>query len=138
MYKKKLVKILVIASAITIVSSFSAFAGWEQQSDSTWKYKDDNTQQYVTARWIENNSEQGLWYYIKADGIMAINTTVDGVYYVNELGEWRESTGGSNENTKNDIDMDSWLNEDGTVYWIPDDANVDTDAGWGVEGVIVG
>lgn len=95
MLRKKLVKILVIASAITIVSSFSAFADWEQQSDSTWKYKDDISQQYIASQWIESATEKGLWYYLDENGVMAVNTTTPDGYYVNDKGEWRESSGGS-------------------------------------------
>lgn len=129
----KLVKILAVSCAITIMSSFSAFADWEQQSDSTWKYKDDISQQYVASQWIESASEKGLWYYLDQNGVMAVNTTTPDGYYVNELGEWRESTGGSKDNSN----MDSWLNEDGTVYLIPDDVEGGTSGGFR-PGTIVG
>lgn len=89
---KKSIKRIALAILVTgavFSSTFISLAGWEQ-SEQGWKYKDDNTQQYVTARWIESASEAGLWYYIKADGIMATNAWIDDVYYVNEAGEWRE------------------------------------------------
>lgn len=88
---RKSVSLLAVASAITIMSTFSAFASWEQ-SEAGWKYKDDTTQQYVVSKWIESATEKGLWYYVDQNSIMATNTLIDNQYYVNELGEWRESS----------------------------------------------
>lgn len=129
----KLVKILAVSCAITIMSSFSAFASWEQV-DGAWKYKDEVTEAYVTSQWIESATEKGLWYYLNEQGVMAVHTVIDNQYYVNERGEWRDTTGGSKDNSN----MDSWLNEDGTVYLIPDDVEFDTTPGWGGKDVIVG
>lgn len=101
--KRKSIKIMTTTLLLSTMLSFSSLAAWEQ-SEAGWKYKDDNTQQYVTARWIESVSEAGLWYYIKDDGIMATNAWIDDVYYVNEAGEWREGqTDGNNQG-----DIDSW------------------------------
>lgn len=92
--KRKSIKLIATTLLLSTMLSFSSLAAWEQ-SEQGWKYKDDTTNVYVVSQWIESASEAGLWYYIKDDGIMATNTLIDGVYYVNELGEWRESTGGS-------------------------------------------
>lgn len=90
----KILKVLAVSCAITIMSSFSAFADWEQVG-TQWKYKDEVTGAYVASQWIESATEKGLWYYIDENGIMATNTVIDNQYYVNEAGEWRENTGGS-------------------------------------------
>lgn len=96
-FMRKSIKILAVASAITIMSTFSAFASWEQ-SEAGWKYKDASTNTYVVSQWIESASEAGLWYYIDQNGVMATDTVIDNAYYVNERGEWRESgSSGSNE-----------------------------------------
>ena len=96
-HMRKSVKILAVASAITIMSTFTPFASWEN-SEQGWKYKDDSTNTYVTSTWIESASEAGLWYYVDQNGVMATNTVIDNVYYVNEAGEWRESSSsGSNQ-----------------------------------------
>lgn len=89
---KKSIKGIALAILVTgavCSSTFISLAGWEQ-SETGWKYKDDNTQQYVAARWVESTSEAGLWYYIGTDGVMVTNTLIDNQYYVNEAGEWRE------------------------------------------------
>lgn len=116
-YMQKSVKILAVASAITIMSTFSAFASWEQ-SEAGWKYKDDNCQQYITSQWIESTTEKGLWYYIDQNGVMATDTLIDNQYYVNERGEWRESGAGgagggsSSESQSTSSQTDSGFNWD--------------------------
>lgn len=95
--KRKSIKLISTTLLLSTMLSFSSLAAWEQ-SEAGWKYKDDNTQQYVTARWIESATEQGVWYYLNEQGIMAVNTLIDNQYYVNEAGEWRDTTGGSNTN----------------------------------------
>lgn len=111
---RKSVKILAIASVITIMSTFSAFASWEQ-SEAGWKYKDDSTNTYVTSTWIESTTEKGLWYYVDQNGVMATNVLIDGVYYVNEAGEWRESgsSGSSSSQTDSGFNWDDYFDEGG-------------------------
>lgn len=95
--KNSMKKHLLLATTLIMSLSFcfTSFADWEQ-AGTQWKYKDDTTNVYVTARWIESATEKGLWYYLNEQGIMAVNTLIDNQYYVNELGEWREgSSGGS-------------------------------------------
>lgn len=135
--RMKVVKILAVSCAITIMSSFSAFAGWEQQADGAWKYKDEVIGAYVASQWIESATEKGLWYYLDQNGVMAVNTTVDG-YYVNELGEWRESlSGGTNTSNVNVPDNNSGDNNNG-ISWGNPDAEFSTTPGWGDKDVIVG
>lgn len=112
---RKSVKILAIASVITIMSTFSAFASWEQ-SEAGWKYKDDSTNTYVTSTWIESTTEKGLWYYVDQNGVMATNVLIDGVYYVNEAGEWRESgsSGSSSSQTDSGFNWDDYFDDVGS------------------------
>lgn len=105
--KRKSIKILTTTLLLSTMLSFSSLASWEQV-DGAWKYKDDSSQQYVTSKWIESTAEQGLWYYIDQTGVMAIDTLIDNQYYVNELGEWRENTGGSSSvNPGNQVNTDN-------------------------------
>lgn len=69
---------------------FPAFAGWEQQADGAWKYKDDNTGAYVASQWIESTTEKGIWYYVGQTGIMVTDTLIDNQYYVDHQGKWWE------------------------------------------------
>ena len=99
---KKNIKILTltfIATCMLSLSAFPAYAGWEQV-DGTWKYKDDSTNEFLTSKWIESTSEKGLWYYIDQNGVMAVSTTTPDGYYVNEHGEWRESSQSSSESER--------------------------------------
>lgn len=131
----KILKILAVSCAITIMSSFSAFADWEQ-ADGVWKYKDEVTRAYVASQWIESASEKGLWYYLDQNGVMAVNTTVDG-YYVNELGEWRESLSGGTNTSNVNVPDNSSGNNNG-ISWGDPNEEFDTTPGWGVDGVKVG
>lgn len=90
----KILKVLAVSCAITIMSSFSAFADWEQVG-TQWKYKDEVTDGYVASQWIESTTEKGLWYYLDENGVMAVNTTTPDGYYVNDKGEWRNTSGGN-------------------------------------------
>lgn len=121
----KILKILAVSCAITIMSSFSAFADWEQVG-TQWKYKDEVTDGYVASQWIESTTEKGLWYYLDENGLMATNTVIDNQYYVNEAGEWRESSGGSSSvnpgnqsnNTQEKVPgTDIGWNADGSFNW---------------------
>lgn len=137
----KILKILAVSCAITIMSSFSAFASWEQ-ADGVWKYKDEVTGAYVASQWIESTTEKGLWYYIDQTGVMAVNTTIDG-YYVNDKGEWREgSTGGSSSvntgNTSNVNVPDNSSGNNNGISWGDPNEIFDTTPGWGEKDVIVG
>lgn len=95
---KKKLSVIILAFGLVLSSAFTSLAAWEQ-SEQGWKYKDDTIQQYVTDKWVESASEKGLWYYVNVDGIMATNTLVDGVYFVNENGEWREDSQSSSTQT---------------------------------------
>lgn len=90
------VKILALVGLLSLASSFPALAAWEQQPDTTWKYFDESAGAYLTGQWIESQTEKGLWYYLDDAGVMVTDKVIDG-YYVNELGEWREGSGGASQ-----------------------------------------
>lgn len=79
-------KILAVASAISIISTMTSFANWEQVN-GTWKYSENGT--YLTGwQWLDgNNDGVAECYYLDGNGIMAVDTTVDS-YMVNESGAW--------------------------------------------------
>lgn len=114
--KRKSIKILTTTLLLSTMLSFSAFADWEQVG-TQWKYKDDTTNVYVTSQWIESASEKGLWYYLDVNGVMAVNTTTPDGYYVNELGEWRDTTGGSHNSSPVDNSNNNNSQPSGDVRW---------------------
>ena len=85
---KKLVT-MGIALCLSVASTMTAFAGWEQ-TGTTWKYKDDSTGTYLVNswNWIDGNND-GIseCYYMDSTGVMASNTSVDG-WVLNDLGQW--------------------------------------------------
>lgn len=85
--KMRKLKILVIACTITIMSTMTSFAGWEQQEGGQWRYSDNGV--YLTGwQWLDgNNDKVAECYYLDVNGIMAANTTVDN-YVVNADGAW--------------------------------------------------
>ena len=57
--------------------------GWQHINDR-WYYLNDNGDMAIG--WVQ--SEPGKWYYLYTDGSMAVNTTIDGLYYVDSSGMW--------------------------------------------------
>ena len=57
--------------------------GW-QELNGVWYYF--NTDGDMVTGWIQPTP--GKWYYLNGDGSLAMNTTVDGNYKVNETGLW--------------------------------------------------
>ena len=88
--KKSYKSILTLGIALSLSASFTlvSFAGWEQ-TGATWKYQNtDKTYLTNSWNWIDgNNDGVSECYYFNADGIMAVNTLIEG-YTVNEQGAW--------------------------------------------------
>ena len=84
---RKSLKVFMVVGVLSIASSMTSLASWEQQADSTWKYSENGT--YLTGwQWIDgNNDGVAECYYLDANGIMAVSTVVDS-YTVNETGAW--------------------------------------------------
>lgn len=78
--KKKLVTLLM-AVALTVSMSMTAYAGSWEQAGTDWKYADNGA--YLTGwQWIDGKS-----YYFDGNGIMAKSTVIDG-YELNANGQW--------------------------------------------------
>ena len=72
--------------------------GWVKNSDGTWSYNRDG--QAVKGQWIQD----GNWYYLKEDGIMATG-------WLNDRGTWYYLNGSGAMQT-------GWLNDNGTWYYL--------------------
>lgn len=92
----KLSKTALFALGISAMSTISAFAGWEQQDNGNWKYKDDATGQYFTDgwQWIDADGDGIAYcYYFDVEGRLLTNMKTPDGYLVNETGEWTYSGG---------------------------------------------
>ncbi len=93
-------------------------AGWVQNADGTWSYFNNDGSQ-VKGQWLQLG---GVWYYIKADGIMATGwEKVNGTWY------YLQSSGAMKT---------GWLNDNGTWYYLQSNGAMktgwlhDTDGNW--------
>lgn len=83
--------------------------GWFQDKDLKWYYLKESgamaSEEWVLDqdKWYYLNSDgvmsasqwllyKGLWYYLLQNGQMAVNTVIDGQYYVGEDGVWTDRT----------------------------------------------
>lgn len=126
--KNQAIKLVVITLLLSSVLTFTSLAGWTQ-TDAGWRYKEDAKNTYLSKCWIESETEKGLWYYLDENGLMATDKLIDDLYYVNELGEWREgsssqkvSTPTNNQTNNKNIDksklghdLDNWEYSGGSV-----------------------
>ena len=95
-------------------------AGWVQNADGTWSYFNNDGSQ-VKGQWLNLG---GVWYYIKADGIMATGWYKDNGtwYYLQSNGAMK--TGWLNDNgtwyylQSNGAMKTGWLNDNGTWYYL--------------------
>ena len=93
-------------------------AGWVQNSDGTWCYFNNDGSQ-VKGQWLNLG---GVWYYIKADGIMATG-------WYNDNGTWYYLQSNGAMKT-------GWLNDNGTWYYLQSNGAMktgwlhDTDGNW--------
>ena len=133
---KRRIKILLLASTLSIAGTISSFAfdGWKQEN-SKWTYYKNDSKVYNT--WAK--SAAGDWYYIDSDGYMAVNKQIDGDYCVDQDGKmvvdaWRlvdnkwyyyDSNGKSVQNKSRQI-KDQWyyFGSDGMLTgWIEDNGD---------------
>ncbi len=90
--KKKLLKSIIVASAITALSCITVFAaGWKSDSNGWWYATNDaGTEWYSNGwQWVDGNND-GIaeCYYFEPSGYITMNgTTADG-YQVNANGAW--------------------------------------------------
>jgi glucan-binding YG repeat protein len=98
----------------------TAKTGWDQLADGNWNFY-DATGTKVVNNWINAG---GVWYFLKADGVMATGwQQVGGVwYYLNASGAM--ATGWINDNgtwyylQSSGAMKTGWLNDNGTWYYL--------------------
>lgn len=84
--KRRGMTVLILSVALSMgTASLTAYAAerWEQ-SGTNWVYYDNNDN-LVRNEWKKATSD-GLWRYLNAQGVMAINTWVNDEYYVDNNG----------------------------------------------------
>lgn len=84
---RKSLKVLVLVGVLSIASTFTSLASWEQIG-TQWKYSENNGYLSNGWYWIDGNGDSvAECYYLDVNGVMAVNTVVDN-YTVNENGAW--------------------------------------------------
>jgi len=84
--------------------------GWDKLADGTWNFY-DATGTKLASKWANVG---GIWYYLKADGVMATG-------WLNDNGTWYYLTGSGAMAT-------GWLNDNGTWYYLAGSGAMQT--GW--------
>lgn len=123
--KKKIVS-LAIAAGLSLLCTFHAFAGWQQDENGWWYSKEDGSGGYAVGDtlidgiyyWFNDSgymqtgwrNKQGRWYYYEADGKRA-----EGWRQID--GKWYYFTGEGNMHT-------GWLDLDGNRYFLENDGMV--------------
>ena len=108
------------ASEAPAATTTPAIVGWSQLADGTWNFY-DTTGTKVVSNWVNVG---GVWYYLKADGVMATGWLQDGGtwYYLNGSGAMQ--TGWLNDNgtwyylTSSGAMATGWINDNGTWYYL--------------------
>lgn len=77
-----------------------AKVGWDKLADGTWNFYDAAGNKVVN-NWVNDN---GTWYFLKTDGIMATG-------WVNDNGTWYYLNGSGAMKT-------GWVNDNGTWYYL--------------------
>lgn len=130
MLRKGLINVLLITGIITMTSTMTSFAGWEQ-SEAGWKYSDNNVYLVNGWYWLDGNGDGAAeCYYMDATGVMAVNTSIEG-YTVNESGAWTvdgviqtkiiNANGGTSQSTDNingwdaRVDLSNWNYTGGSI-----------------------
>lgn len=81
-------RILAVASAISIISTMTSMANWEQQTGGQWKYQNTDGSYAVGWQWLDGNGDGvAECYYLGTDGTMAVSTVIGG-YTVDINGAW--------------------------------------------------
>ena len=113
-------KAVTSGEAGTTTGAVTAQTGWVQLADGTWNFYD------ATGTKLVNNwaNVGGVWYYLKADGVMATGwAQVGGTwYYLNASGAMQ--TGWVNDNgtwyylQSSGAMATGWVNDNGTWYYL--------------------
>lgn len=134
---------MILVTGLVLSNAITSLAGWEQQTDGAWKYKDDTTNVYYLNGWywIDGNGDNvAECYYLDENGIMSANSIVDN-YTINAEGQWTvdgvvQTKVVNKVTTNNNSGVQAGTG--GNVYWFPEDEEFDTTPGWGGKDVIVG
>ena len=80
---------IILAAAMVLMMSFSAFAGvWKNDAKGWWYENADGSYLRNGWNWVDgNNDGVSESYYFQNDGYLVTNTTVEG-YQVNSDGAW--------------------------------------------------
>ncbi|WP_455437026.1 hypothetical protein [Hungatella hathewayi] len=85
---KKSIVTMGLVIALSVASTMSSFAGWEQ-TGTTWKYQNAGTYYNDGWHWIDGNDDGvAECYYFNTDGIMLSNTATPDNYIVDINGAW--------------------------------------------------
>lgn len=85
--RRNVLKATVIATALSICTCFTSFAGiWQQDATGYWYQNDDGSYAVGGWQWID-----GKCYYFDGNGYMLANTTTPDGYQVNADGAWTEN-----------------------------------------------
>lgn len=87
--KKKFIGVSVLATALTLCTGMTAFAGWIQDSHG-WYYQNADGSYPKTANWFKD-PDTGLEYFLDPDGYMMAGTHVDG-FWLDDSGVKHEKT----------------------------------------------
>lgn len=87
---RKGLKVFLAAGLLSLVCSFTALAGWEQQGDGKWKYRDEETGKYLKEGWywLDGNHDGVSERYYFSNYVMWTNGDVWGKFSINEDGAW--------------------------------------------------
>lgn len=87
---KKMIKIFVVASLLSLSMASAAFAGTWKEDSQGWRWQEKNQPSPASAwDWIDSN-EDGIaeCYYFDENGYLLTNTTTPDGFSVNENGAW--------------------------------------------------
>ena len=77
--RQKMAALTAAAVMLTMGSSMTAFADWQQLNGGDWIFT-DNSGNRVRDTWRQSGEYH---YYLDSNGIMARNRWIDDIYYVN-------------------------------------------------------
>ena len=87
---RKGLKVFLAAGLLSLVCSFTALAGWEQQGDGKWKYRDEETGKYLKSGWywLDGNHDGVSERYYFRNYVLDIYKGEWGGWTVDENGAW--------------------------------------------------
>ena len=127
--KRKYVVTCILSGLLCFAGAFSAFAGWEKQGEDYRYRNEDGT--YAVSQWV---MDQGMYYYLGADGTMWSNTTTPDGYLVAGDGSWVQDTQALGGYVRTPYDNQPYRYREDTMAYIFDE---ETDELWGTNSYIL-